>query len=356
MIKKCLITFLVGFILAVAGLISIGSLLATGFLAESDISVTLPGSAGEYAETTYAVTVVENEAGAYSYMEIPAEEAEQIKSLDISVGMGTLYIGTGDVFSLSGENINGKNVTYEIIDGCLKLNCASDFNILNFDLSSMDAPDVFLTVPAQVYDSVKVKISAGQFTADTIETNNLDFDISMGEAFFYGVCAKDSAKIEMSMGECSFIGGILRNANIKMSAGDMTYEDIMLSGNNNIKLTAGEIYMGIDGSRSDYSFNIDKTAGEVIIGGMEDGMEMFETTVLSQVAPPENILTEVTITETSVTVTGDEEYTVEEKTEEAAAEKGGTINIDISAGECTIDFFGSNEISGTAVYQDAYEN
>lgn len=351
MIKKCGVTFLVGFILTVAGLISIAVLTTTGYLDESDINVSLPGSAGEYAETTYAVTVTaDNDGGTYSYIEIPAEEAEQVTSLDVSVGMGTLYISAGDVFSLSGNNITNKNVTYEITDGCFKLNCASDLKLLSLDFSNIDEPDLYMTVPAKVYDRVKVKISAGQFTADRIETNDLDFDISMGEAFFYDVCAKESAKIEMSMGDCSFTGGILRNANIKMSAGEMTYENIMLSGNNNIKLTAGEIYMGIDGKRSDYNFNIDKTAGEVIIDGMEDGIDMVETSVLAQVADPENIVTEVTVTGTSVTVTGGEEYTVEEKTEETAAETGGTINIDISAGECTIDFYGNNEISSTAVY------
>lgn len=357
MIKKCLITFLSGFILAVAGLISIGSLLATGYLDESDISVSLPGSAeASYAETTYAVTdTANNDGGTYSYIEIPVEETEQVTSLDVSVGMGTLYICVGDVFSLSGNNITNKNVTYEITDGCFKLNCATDLNfkLLSLDFSNIDEPDLYMTVPAKVYDRVKVKISAGQFTADRIETNDLDFDISMGEAFFYDVCAKESAKIEMSMGECGFNGGILRNANIKMTAGDMTYENIMLSGNNNIKLTAGEIYMGIAGNRSDYSFNIDKTAGEVIIDGMEGNIDMVETSVISRVNDNENTATEVTVTETSVTVTGGEEYTVEEKTEEAAAETGGTINIDISAGECVIDFYGSNEISGNA-YNEVY--
>lgn len=329
MIKKCLITFLVGFILAVSGLISIGCLLASGYINENDLNINLPGSAAEYAETTYETAFANDDRGAYSYMEIPAEEAEQIKSLDISVGMGELYIGVGDVFSLSGNNINGKNVTYELTDGCFKLNCATDLNfkLLSLDFSNIDEPDLYMTVPAKVYDRVKVKISAGQFTADCIETNDLDFDISMGEAFFYDVCAKESAKIEMSMGECSFNGGILRNANIKMTAGDMTYENIMLSGNNNIKLTAGELHMMLWGSRSDYKFNIDKTAGEVIING-EDVEEFSETTTV------------VTLTEVLDTAEDDTEYTVTEKTEEAAAEKGGTINIDLSAGECAIDFYG----------------
>ncbi len=333
MVKKCGVTFLVGFILTVVSIVSIVVLDATGYLDEDDLQIDLHGSSEEYAETTFAGTAFPNDdGGAYSYMEIPAEEAEQIKSLDISVGMGKLYIGIGDIFSLSGDNINSKNVTYEITDGCLKLNCASNFNILNFDLSSMDAPDVFLTVPAKVYDSVKVKISAGEFIADCIETNDLSFDISMGEATFYNVYAGKSAEISMSMGECYFYGADLQNAVIKMSAGDMDFENTKLHGNNNIKLTAGELYMMLWGSRSDYNFNIDKTAGEVIING-EDMEEFSEMTAVETSET-------VTLTQTLVTAEGDTEYTVTEKTEEASAEKGGTINIDLSAGECAIDFYG----------------
>lgn len=337
MIKKCGITFLVGFILAVAGLISIGSLLAADYLDEDDISITIPGSSEGYAETTYAVTVTaDNDGEAYYYYEIPDEDAEQVTSLDISMGKGTLYIVTGDFFSLSGNNINDQRVSYEITDGCFKLNCASDLKLLSLDFSG--EPDLFLTVPAKVYDSVKIQISAGDFTLEWVETNALDFDISMGEAFFYEVCAKESADITMSMGECFFNGGILRNANIEMSAGDMTYEKVILSGDNNIRITAGEIYMGINGNRSDYSFNIDKTAGEVIIDGEEEYNNVAATSVTA---------------DTVVTATGGEEYTVTEKAEESAAEKGGTINIDISAGECVIDFYGYNELSGTA-YDEAY--
>lgn len=332
MVKKCLITFLTGFILTVAGLISIGSLLAAGYINKNDIKINMPGSSAEYVETTMVQTALTevNDDGAYYYMEIPAEEAEQIKSLDISVGMGTLYIGVGDVFSISGNNINDKNVTYEITDGCLKLNCAYDLKLLSLDFSNIDAPDLFLTVPAKVYDSVKVNISAGEFTADCIETGDLSFDISMGEATFYNVHAGKSAEISMSMGECYFYGADLQNAVIKMSAGEMDFENTKLHGDNNIKLTAGELYMMLWGSRSDYNFNIDKTAGEVIIDGMEEVNEISETTVVSSA---EKVITEIT-------VTGDKEYTVTEKADQAVPGTKTTVNIDLSAGECAIDFYG----------------
>lgn len=340
MVRKCGVTFLVGFILTVVSIVSIVVLEGVGYLSDDDLSIKMPGSSEEYAETTMVQTAFANDDdGAYSYMEIPAEEAEQVTSLDISVGLGELYIAVGDVFSLSGNNVNGKNVTYEITDGCFKLNCASDFNLLNLDFSNMDAPDLFLTVPAKVYDSVKVNISAGEFSADCIETNDLAFDISMGEATFYNVYAGKSAEISMSMGECYFYGADLQNAAIKMSAGDMDFENTKLHGDNNIKLTAGELYMMLWGSRSDYNFNIDKTAGEVIING-EDVEEFSETTV-------ETVET-VTLTEVLVTAADGEEYTVTEKADQAVPGTKTAVNIDLSAGQCTIDFYGYDN--------DVYDN
>ncbi len=313
MVKKCGVTFLIGFILAVVSIIGIAFLLGIGFLDEDDLNINIPGSSAseEYYETTMPATAVAgenaNDNSDYYYMEIPAEETSQVNSLDISMGMGNLYIGMGDVFSISGNTVNNKNVTYEIVDGCFKLNCASEFNLLNLDFNNMDAPDLFITVPARPYDSVKINISAGELTADSIETNDLSFDISMGEATFYDVYAGNSAEISMSMGECSFNGATLNNAAIKMSAGEMVFDSLNLLGKNNIKLTAGDLYMGLNGRRSNYMLNIDKTAGEVIINGEE--------------------------------FSGTEAYGIEYT--EVSGEKNGIINIDLSAGDCTIDFYGN---------------
>ncbi len=310
MVKKCGVTFLIGFILVVVSIMGIAVLMGIGFLDEDDLSVKMPGSE-IYAETTYPATAVAgenaNDNSDYYYMEIPSEESAQVTSLDISMGLGNLYIGMGNVFSISGNN-NDKNLfTYEITDGCFKLNCASDLKLFSLDFDNIDSPDLFITVPARSYDSVKINISAGELTADSIETNDLSFDISMGEATFYNVYAGNSAEISMSMGECNFNGATLNNAAIKMSAGEMVFDSLNLLGNNNIKLTAGDLYMGLNGRRSNYMLNIDKSAGEVIING-----EDFSGTEMSG-----------------------SEYT------EVSGGINGTINIDLSAGDCTIDFYGN---------------
>jgi len=324
MIKKCIVTFIVGFVLVAVSGISMVSLMAAGFITEDDMHISLSGSSTEYAETTFAQTLVAEhhdgeyyDDGSYSYMEIPAEEAEQIKSLDISLGMGSLYIVEGDIFTLSGNNISDKNVSYEITDGCFKLDCGtSGFELLNFDFDNESSPNLMLTVPAMVYESLKIDVSAGELVADNIETKNLDFDIKMGESTFSNVCASDSAKIKMSMGSCYINSGVLKNPNIKMTAGDMFLEDVALYGSGNIKLSAGELYMGIHGKRSDYKLNVKKSAGEVIV----DGADMNELTEISEVP---------------VTQEGDTEYTVTNK------DTANTLNVKLSAGECTIDFYGN---------------
>ncbi len=325
MIKKCIVTFIVGFVLVAVSGVSMISLMAAGFITEDDMHISLSDSSAEYAETTFAPTLTaehhddehHENGGSYSYMEIPAEEAEQIKSLDISLGLGSLYIVEGDIFTLSGDNIGDKNVSYEITDGCFKLDCGtSGFELLNFDFDDESSPDLMLTVPAAVYESLKIDVSAGVLVVDNIETKALDFDISMGESTFTNICASDSANIKMSMGNCYIHNGSLKNPNIKMSAGDMFLEDVALHGSGNIKLSAGELYMGIHGRRSDYKLNVKKSAGEVII----DGADMTELTEISEV---------------SVTQEGDTEYTV------TNADTANTLNIKLSAGECTIDFYGN---------------
>ena len=338
MSKLCKNLILWGIILLIVGVGVTGGLFASGAI--DDIPSIPPDIGNNHYETT-AISLVEisdNYADDSNLLFQSSDES--ITDIDVYISSGSFSIATGDEFSVTAYNADVSKIA--VIPDGEKLSIEYKRNFI--ETVSSDPAAIVLTVPptttfknisiemdaGQMYisgyeepefisaDKLDISLNAGELAMDSMNIKEFALDMSAGNAFITDLTVSDKADVNVSMGECTFFVSSLANAVIDQSAGNMYFNDCTLTGdtkidmsmgdmqfsgmirdNTNIDMSAGEIYMSVTGFSSEYSIITDRSAGTVFIDGYEK--------------------------------TG-------RHTESVVDDPLGTINIDISAGDCEINF------------------
>ncbi|MDE5993127.1 MAG: DUF4097 domain-containing protein, partial [Oscillospiraceae bacterium] len=234
------------------------------------------------------------------------------------------------------DNAQKDQFSYGIHDGCLYVKYSPEFSLMSLDFSAFGGDtNIILTVPEKTFDSVSLNMTAGEISAQEISTNRLITKVTAGSMYLGNVNA-ESATFKMSAGDFNATNSTFKNAAIAMTAGDMFFGDCKLYGDNNIKMTAGELQMCLIGHRQDYKINIDRALGNVYIDGT-DMNEYAETTFAT------TVLTEVTVTGGAISHDdrmGEGELVEQEDRVSDNEKPNGSIDINMTAGNCYIEFLG----------------
>lgn len=341
MLKACVKLLATGIIMIFVGVIGIGVLIGTNLINPDDLNVNF----GNSSTNGYAYEQTIDTGDSYNYITIDSKDAE-IASLDIDIGMGSFVLSDGDEFAISTYGIRKENFSYEITDGCLYLKYSPQISLISFNFSEFDnGSSIFLTVPKKDFDKITVNMTAGDVSVMNVNAQKLTTKSSAGSMLIDGICA-ESASFKMTAGDCTVSNSTVKNSSISMTAGDMYFGDCKLYGDNNIKMTAGELQMSLIGDRADYRINVDKALGNVYIDGA-DVSEYAETTFATTM-----ILTQETVTQTDVTEISEkvdengEKVLVEQEVEDKNSDNkkpNGSIDINMTAGDCYIGFIGGND-------------
>ncbi len=141
--------------------------------------------------------------------------------------------------------------------------------------------------------------------------------------------ASDSATLKMTAGDVNVSNSTLKDIILSMTAGNMYFSDCKIYGDNNIKMTAGELTMSLVGYRQDYRINVDKALGNVYIDGMDADGEYAESNAGTTALP--------------VVQYDDMEITSEQEIVDKGTDNenpNGSIDINMTAGNCYIEFLG----------------
>ncbi|MDE6762777.1 MAG: DUF4097 domain-containing protein [Oscillospiraceae bacterium] len=339
MLKACVKLLATGIIMIFVGVIGLGVLIGTNMIDPDDLTVNF----GSSSTSSYAYEeTIDTGYDGYNYVTIDSKDAE-ITSLDIDIGMGLFLLSDGDEFAISTEGIRKENFSYEITDGCLYLKYSPQISLISFNFSEFDnGSTIILTVPKKDFDKISVNMTAGDVSVMNVNTKKLTAKSSAGDMFIDSVYA-ESASFKMTAGECNVSNSTIKNVSLSMTAGEMYFNDCKLYGDNNIKMTAGHLQMCLIGDRADYRINVDKALGDVYINGTDMG-EFAETTFATTM-----ILTQETVTQTEISEKVDEngeKVLVEQEDEDKNSNNekpNGSIDINMTAGDCYIDFLGGND-------------
>lgn len=334
MLKACVKLLTTGIIMIFVGVIGIGVLIGTDMIDPDDLTVNV----GNSSTNNYAYEETIDTGDSYNYITIDSKDAE-ITSLDINIGMGSFLLSDGDEFAISTEGIRKENFSYEIAGGCLYLKYSPQVSLLSLNFSEFNNDStIILTVPKKDFDRIAVDMTAGDVSVMNVNAKKFTAKSSAGSMLIDGVCA-ESASFKMTAGDCTVSNSTVKNSSISMTAGDMYFGDCKLYGDNNIKMTAGELQMSLIGDRADYRINVDKALGNVYIDGA-DVSEYAETTFATTM-----ILTQETVTEVSEE-SDSEGVIVGQEVEDKNSDNenpNGSIDINMTAGDCYIGFLGGND-------------
>lgn len=341
MLKACAKLLISGIIMILVGVIGVGVLWGTGMIDDDDLTINFRSSSSNtYAYESAVDSGYYDGDGFYSAI-IDTKDAD-ITSLDIDIGTGSFTLFKGDEFIITAENAQKDQFSYGIHDGCLYVKYSPEFSLMSLDFSAFGGDtNIILTVPEKIFDSVSLNMTAGEISAQEISTNRLITKVTAGSMYLGDVTA-ESATFKMSAGDFNATNSTFKNAAISMTAGDMFFGDCKLYGDNNIKMTAGELQMCLIGDRADYRINIDRALGNVYIDG-RDMDEYAETTFASTVVLTEEIVTQTESTEGILSPGGGMAVgkIVEQEDRISANEKpNGSIDINMTAGNCYIEFLG----------------
>ncbi len=340
MFKACKKLIISGIILFIVGVGILGGLFASGAIDElPEISPSRDSHTAYGATETTVVEAVEFNNYAYGGDSIFSSSDESITDIDVYISSGSFSIVTGDEFNVSASSADVDKIN--VIHDEDKLTIEYKRNFIDTIIS--DPANIILTVPQKTFeeislemdagqmyisgyeetefisaDKLDISLNAGELTMDSMNAKEFALDMSAGNAFITDLTVSDKADVNVSMGECTFFVSRLANSVIDQSAGNMYFNECTLTGNTeidmsmgdmqfsgmirdntNIDMSAGEIYMSVTGFSSEYSVITDKSAGTIFINGEEK--------------------------------TGSH-------TESIVDDPLGTINIDISAGDCEINF------------------
>lgn len=199
--------------------------------------------------------------------EVKTYEYTAASDLDVNVLVGQITFEPGT--SLKVET-NHKYVSSTVKDG--KLEIKEDGNNIP---SSKDIPYIKITIPAgKVFNSVKIKTTAGSIAGGGLTAKTINFDLTGGVLGLESVKATERFIVSQTGGKMEIRKSEFTGADMKLTAGDCEIT-AAFKGINNINCGSGAMKLALIGSEADYKITFDKSIGSTTYQGasVEDKAE-----------------------------------------------------------------------------------
>lgn len=181
-----------------------------------------------------------------------------IHSLEIQVSAADLVIKAADDFSVES---NLKFLTVSEGDGTLKIHEDVKFGV------TYSNAQLTLYVPAgTVFESASITTGAAKLTAGALSAKTLKLQLGAGDVNIDILNALTEADITGGAGKITIGGGTFTDLNLKMGVGSLNMT-AFLAGNSDLTLGVGTSNLTLLGSLDDYTIDIEKGLGSIIVNG-----------------------------------------------------------------------------------------
>lgn len=205
-----------------------------------------------------------------------------ISNIDIELGGENLIITESeDDYIWVGNNSGHNRVKYGKDGNTFKLYTKSGIRVWK----NISHGNIYLHLPrGMTLDNIDLEVGAGKLDSIALEAHEIDLDIGAGEFVIDGMSAHE-IYISVGAGKADIDSVKADEADISAGAGsigirDMDVGDLSLevgmgsiaaegkiSGEADIECGMGSINMRLDGSETDYNYNLECAMGSVQIGG-----------------------------------------------------------------------------------------
>lgn len=127
---------------------------------------------------------------------------------------------------------------------------------------------VILYVPKEVVlGNVAVSLGAGEMELDGLKATQMDFELGAGQVHAIGL---ETEEIEVSVGagDIKLTDAVLKDVKVEVGAGNFAIEGAV-SGNISADCAMGNITLKLEGSETDFNYDIECVTGNITIGSHE---------------------------------------------------------------------------------------
>lgn len=151
-------------------------------------------------------------------------------------------VGSGDIRT---QELNADNIKFDVGSGEIR-NQGLNADDISFDVGSGE-----ILVQEMNADDIRIDVGSGAVTVSQMETRNLTVDIGSGQVTLEKSTVKDSADLDVGVGQVDYTGSIMGNLDAGCSVGAM--------------------YFKLTGSKEDHNYEVDCSMGSVKIGSESFG-------------------------------------------------------------------------------------
>ena len=193
--------------------------------------------------------------------------AQDMKTYTIAPGINSLYvdINAADITVKQGESFsvesNLKHLTVKDKNGLLYIKDAKKL-FGNYNKSAL----IITIPPGVVFNKAELEAGAGRFTVDTLSAKVLNCDFGAGEVIIDSLSVSTKADIDGGAGEITISGGSINNLDFDMGVGKLNFTSL-LTGECDFDLGVGESNITLRGAKDNYTLDIEKGIGKVIVDG-----------------------------------------------------------------------------------------
>lgn len=151
-------------------------------------------------------------------------------------------VGSGDIRT---QELNADDIKFDVGSGNIhaqELNA----NDISFDVGSGD-----IRVQEMNADDIRIDVGSGAVTISQMETRNLIVDIGSGQVTMEDSTVKDSADLDVGVGQVDYTGSIMGNLDADCSVGAM--------------------YFKLSGAKEDHNYEVECSMGSVTVGSESFG-------------------------------------------------------------------------------------
>jgi len=183
-----------------------------------------------------------------------------VRSLRMLIGGADIVIEQGDSFRVES---NLKQLTVSEQNGVLTIREDKKGGVTYTDAM------MTLCIPeGTVFESVHITTGAGRLAAETLRAGRLDLELGAGAVEIGYLETTAETDIEGGAGAVIIGDGSLRNLDLEMGVGELNLTAALL-GENDLTLGVGESNLTLLGGEDNYSIEIEKGLGSIMVDGRE---------------------------------------------------------------------------------------
>lgn len=185
------------------------------------------------------------------------DSSADIKKLRVNLFRTNLRIVEGNEFSAETDN---KDVTIKERFGTLVIEENSRSVI-----DSAPKTEVILTVPkGYSFSKIDISTGAGDFFAEFVKAENIDFDFGAGEVSVDALYAINKIDIDGGAGKIEIRDGETNDLDLDIGVGKLHYR-ANITGNSEVDCGVGGVELVLTGGEENYTVSLDKGIGNASI-------------------------------------------------------------------------------------------